>query len=411
MDYKIVMPVLSDTMDKGKLIKWRVKEGDIVHKGDVIAEVESDKAIMEVQTFKDGVVKKLLVKEGEEVPVKTPIAIIETEVEAKEEPKKEPKSQPKKPKEKPPQPTQKPKEETKEAAPAVPPIIQELLTTPITSIGGKASPAAKKKAAEAGIDIEALQTEGLLPKPAHLKDVEQEILKRYFTPKALQLLKDYRIDPYSFELTHKIDEEEVQAYILEHDIPQPFPLSSNRKAVIANVQNSAKKPVYFVYETFDIRPYENIKLTSLLIKTIADVMQRHPLTRAKLQGDNYLIYPNSNISVAVAKGDDLYMVVCKKAQAKSLEQIDEWVGGLKNRTYTPEELSGSTFGISNLGMFGITRFSAMINKQDCGIAAFGKLEQNRIKVTFTFDHRILNGVDAAKFVTDLKNSFKEQSDV
>ena len=406
MEYKIVMPVLSDTMDKGKLIKWRVKEGDIVHKGDVIAEVESDKAIMEVQTFKDGIVKKLLVKEGEEVPVKTPIAIIETEVEAKEEPQKAP--QPQKPKEEQPQPTPKPKEETKKIAPSVPPIIQELLATPVS---GKASPAAKKKAAEAGIDIEALQAEGILPKPAHLKDVEQEILKRYFTPKALKLLKEYGIDPENFNLDHKIDEEEVRAYILEHDIPQPLPLSSNRKAVIANVQNSAKKPVYFVYETFDIRPYENIKLTSLLIKTIADAMQRHPLTRAKLQGDSYLIYPNSNISVAVAKGDDLYMVVCKKAQTKTLEQIDEWVRGLKDRTYTPEELSGSTFGISNLGMFGITRFSAMINKQDCGIAAFGKLKENRIEVTFTFDHRILNGVDAAKFVTDLKTSFKEQSDV
>ena len=398
MEYKIVMPVLSDTMDKGKLIKWRVKEGDVVHKGDVIAEVESDKAIMEVQTFKDGVVKKLLVKEGEEVPIKTPIAIIETE--AKEE---TPKPQSQKPKEAP-----TPKEETKKAAPSIPPIIQELLSTPVR---GEASPAAKKAAAEAGIDIEALQAEGRLPRPAHLKDVEREILKRYFTPKALELLEEYRIDPENFSLDHKIDEEEVRAYILEHDIPQPFPLSSNRKAVIANVQNSAKKPVYFVYETFDIKPYENIKLTSLLIKTIADVMQRHPLTRARLQEDRYLIYPNSNISVAVAKGDELYMVVCKKAQSKTLEQIDEWVRGLKDRTYTPEELSGSTFGISNLGMYGITRFSAMINKQDCGIAAFGKLEQNKIKVTFTFDHTIVNGVDAAKFVTDLKTSFKEQSDV
>ena len=403
MEYKILMPVLSDTMDKGKLIKWRVKEGDVVHKGDVIAEVESDKAIMEVQTFKDGVVKKLLVKEGEEVPIKTPIAIIETEAEAKAEPKKESKPQPQKPKEAP-----TPKEETKKAAPSVPPIIQELLSTPVR---GEASPAAKKAAAEAGIDIEALQAEGRLPKPAHLKDVEREILKRYFTPKALKLLEEYGIDPHTFTLDHKIEEEEVRAYILEHDIPRPLALSSNRKAVIANVQNSAKKPVYFVYETFDIKPYENIKLTSLLIKTIADVMQRHPLTRARLEDDRYLIYPNSNISVAVAKGDDLYMVVCKKAQAKSLEQIDEWVRGLKERSYTPEELTGSTFGISNLGMFGITRFSAMINKEDCGIAAFGALQQNRIKVTFTFDHRVLNGVDAARFVSDLKKAFKEQSDV
>ncbi|BCD60351.1 MULTISPECIES: 2-oxo acid dehydrogenase subunit E2 [unclassified Nitratiruptor] len=395
MDYKIVMPVLSDTMDKGKLIKWHVHEGDTVHKGDVIAEVESDKAIMEVQTFKDGVVKKLLVKEGDEVPVKEPIAILDTETKPQAPTKKE-------------QAKEEPsKEESKVVQKSeIPSILQELMPTSAPPVEGYASPAAKKAAAKANIDIETLQKEGVLPKPAHLKDISEELLKRYFTPKALHLLKEYGIEANSFTLDHKIDEEEVQDFIMKNNIPKPFPLSSNRKAVIKNVEESAKKPTYLVMETFDIKPYKNVKLTSILIKTIADVMQRHPLTRAILEGDRYLIYPSSNISVAVAKGDDLFMVVCKDAQQKSLEAIDEWVRNLKNRDYSAEELSGSTFGISNLGMFGIKRFSAMINKKDSGIAAFGTLYDGKIDVTFTFDHRILNGVDAAKFVSDLKNSFK-----
>jgi len=399
MDYKIVMPVLSDTMDKGKLVEWHVKEGQAVKKGDVIAEVESDKAIMEVQTFKDGVVKKLLVKEGEEVPVKKPIAIIE--VGAKTQISNEPK--PTEPKQTHPL-QQEPKEIPKEpTTPPLPPVLEEILPPP----SGEASPAAKKAAARLGIDIEKLQKEGKLPKPAHIKDVQTEALKRYFTPKALKLLEDYSIDPHDFTLDHKIDTDEVMEYVKEHNIPKIVPLTSNQKAVAKTVEEAAKKPVYFIYETFHMRKYEGIKLTSLILKIMGDVMQRHPLTRAVLGGDSYKIYPHSNISVAVAREDGLFMAVCKNIEEKSLQEIDEWVRSIKSKQLTLEDLSGSTFGISNLGMFGTRRFSAMINKNDAGIAAFGTLKESQVEVTFTLDHRVLNGVDGAKFVADLKEAFSK----
>ena len=402
MDYNIIMPVLSDTMDKGKLVKWRVDEGDVVHKGDVIAEVESDKAIMEVQTFKDGVVKKLLIQEGQEVPVKAPIAIIDTSATQQATTKEE----------KPKQIHKEQKTNPEEPKTTVPPVIAELLETPSPSLPkGDATPAAKKRAAELGIDIQKLQSENQLPKPAHIKDIEEVALKRYFTPKALYLLQQYKIDPKSFSLDHKITYEEVERYIKEHNIPQILPLSKNRIAVAQNVQNSVKKPVYFLFEEFYIKKYENIKLTSLLIKKLGDTMQKHPLTRAQLDNENLKIYPHSNISVAVAKGEDLFMVVCKNVEEKSLQEIDEWVRNLKNRTYTAQELMGSTFGISNLGMFGVSRFSAMINKNDVAIAAFGALKENKITVTFTFDHRIMNGIDAAKFVNDLKTAFEKEENV
>ena len=410
MDYKINMPILSDTMEKGKLIKWHVKEGDVVKKGDVIAEVESDKAIMEIQTFKDGVVKKLLAKEGEEIPVKEPIAVIEVEVEEKEiskeaekvksgEGEKEISGEAEKEK-------RKEEKEIREKEEKIPKILEEILE-PHIKVSGIASAAAKKEAQKANIDIEKLQKENILPKPAHLKDIEEEVLKRYFTPKAIKLLKEYNLGKDNFVLDHKIGSEEVKEYIKKNNIPKILKLSKNRLAVIKNVEISSKKPFYYIFETFNIKKYEGYKLTSLLLKTIGDVMQSHPLSRAALDGDSYKIYPHSNISVAVAKDDELYMVVCKNVEEKSLDEIDEWVRSIKDKKYTIDDLSGSTFGISNLGMFGIKSFTALINQKDSGIAAFGRLEDDKIEVSFTFDHRIFNGVDAAKFVSDLKEKFSE----
>ena len=402
MEYKIVMPILSDTMDKGKLIKWYVKEGQYVKEGDKIAEVESDKATMDIQTFKSGVVKKLLVKEGEEVPVKSVIAIIETETKPQEKIKKpQEKIQKEKPKEetqKQPEikTTQKPKKETIQ-------ISTQTLNLP----KGSASPAAKKLASEYNIDIEKLQKKGLLPTPAHEEDIKEFVLKRYFTPAALKLLKEYEIDENEFELNHKITKEEVLNYIKQNNIPKITPLSNNQKAVIKTVVNAWSKPTYLMFDEIEVTKPQGIKLTTVLIKALALAMQKNPLTRSILKDDKLLTYPASNISVAVAREDGLYMCVIKNAESKTLEEINEWLKTIKTKRLTIEDLSGSTFGISNLGMFNVKRFTALINDKDAGIAAFGSLINGKIKVTFTIDHRILNGVDAAKFVNDFKNALKE----
>jgi len=133
----------------------------------------------------------------------------------------------------------------------------------------------------------------------------------------------------------------------------------------------------------------------------------HPLSRSILKEDKLLTYLSSNISVAVSRDDGLYMCVIKEAEEKSLEEINEWLKEIKTKRLTLDDLSGSTFGISNLGMFNVKRFNALINDKDSGIAAFGAMIENKIKVTFTIDHRILNGVNAAKFVNDFKAILKE----
>ena len=398
MEYKVIMPILSDTMDKGKVVKWLVKVGDFVKEDTPIVEVESDKATMEVEAGVEGVVKKILVKEGEEVPVKTPIAIIDTQQSAKTEESK-PQTQTQT------QPQTQPKEEKKTAI-DIDEILNEIISSGPKNVSGSASPAAKKKAAEFGIDIEELQNKGELPKPAHEKDIEEVIIKKYFTPKAAKLLKEYGIDKNVFKLDHKINENEVLNYIKQNNIPKITKLNANQLAVIKTVQNALNKPSYFIFDEIEITKKEGIKLTAQIIKALALAMQKNPLSRSVLKDNTLLTYPSSNISVAVSREDGLYMCVIKNAEEKSLEEINEWLKEIKTKKLTIEDLSGSTFGISNLGMFGVKRFTAMINDKDSGIAAFGTLIEGKIKVTFTLDHRILNGVDGAKFINDFKEEIK-----
>ena len=404
MEYKVVMPVLSDTMDKGKLVKWYVNEGDYVKEGDKLAEVESDKATMDIQTFKSGVVKKLLVKEGDEVPVKSVIAVIDTEGKVGEEKTKNSELETQNSKLTPPHPSTHSHINTSTPSPINPSTHSPI--QPFTLPEGSASPAAKKVAAKYNIDIEQLQKEGNISTPAHEKDINEYILKRYFTPAALKFIKEYAIDTKEFNLNHKINKDEVLNYIKQNNLPKITPLSANQKAVIKTVENAITKPTYFIFDEIEIVKKEGIKLTAVLIKALANAMQKSPLTRSVLKGDKLLTYPTSNISIAVARDNGLYMCVIKNSEEKSLEEINDWLKTIKTKRLTLDDLSGSTFGISNLGMFNVKQFSALINSNDTGIAAFGSLINGKIEVTFTLDHRILNGVEGAKFINNLKKEIK-----
>ena len=155
MEYKVTMPILSDTMDIGKLVKWYVKKGDFVHKGDKIAEIESDKATMDIESFVDGIVKETFYKENQDVEVKSVIAVIDTD-------RKESIKNSKK---------QKHKVDNK---------IDKIVTTNNSKDLGLASPLAKKEAQKIDLEIKALQENGMLPIPAHKKDIDN-IYKKYFT--------------------------------------------------------------------------------------------------------------------------------------------------------------------------------------------------------------------------------------
>ncbi|GEM_PF-293044 len=453
MAYEIVMPQLSDSMEEGKLISWKVHEGDTVHKGDTIAEVESDKAIMEVQSFRDGTVGKLLVHEGDTVPVGTVIARIETgAVEAKLKEKEAPQQQAEPPASSPqpekaettPASTPKPETEAPHPAPSASKplespkpktqtpahsILDEILgldenqhTPPAPKVEGTASPKAKALAAKYGIDIEKLQHEEKLPVPAHEADIEKFRLTHYFTPKALKLLELYRLDPSLFGETKKHSSDDILAYVREHDIPLPKPVTPFQKALIATVENAAKKPTYRLYDHIDITEllkHKKYSLTVSLIRLFAKAMMDHEAFRSVYKEDAIITYPNASISLAVAHGEYLYMPVFRDANLMNTEAIHKQLEAFEEKaqkgTMSAADMEGSTFGISNLGMLGVERFDAMINKDDSAIAAIGTAVENRLRVTLTLDHRLINGYQAALFMQTLKelaldpNTWKESS--
>ncbi len=434
MDYKVVMPRLSDSMDEGMLVDWKIKPGDRVKNGDVIAEVESDKAVMEIQTFKSGVVTSLLVDAGTVVPVGTGIAVIDTDAAGAAEAapvKKAPEIQhpaaETKPAEakaapqqaadtpKPAEPeTEPPKTETVPSSPNIVDIIlgKEISEAiPSSFSGGNASPRARASAAQYGLDIDALQKEGALPVPAHFDDIKRYYIHRYFTPKALELIAKYHLATDLFETGKKHDEAEIKAYIQTHEIPLPEPLDIVKRSMIAMLSEAAKKPIYHMSDTLDARLFERYEskeatVTVWLLKLFAEAMMRHRSFRMTLDTDTVQVWPNANISLAMAEGELLYMPVFKSLNKKSVAEIaqalQQYKSKLKARRLSQDDLTGSTFGISNLGMTGVAQFDAMINKNDCAIAAIGAQVQAGISVTLTVDHRIVNGYQAAQFMQELK---------
>ncbi len=419
MEYKIVMPRLTDTMEVGKIVRWLKKVGDKVEKNEPIVEVESDKAVMEVPSFQSGILVKILAEEGDEVPVGEPIAIIETDEEkAKEilEKKKETKVSLKEKVE------TKPKEEKKE---------EEVLFPFEMELGleeekgeklpeGTASPSARKLAKELGIDIEKLQEEGKLPIPAHEKDIKEYFYSQFFTEEALKLAKDYGLsleDIYSvYKDKEKINEKLVQEYIEEKNIPKEEEINSVQKALIQNLRKSLEIPTYHIFQEIDlslIKWDEKRTLTAWIVKVIGDFMHENKLLRTIYKDDKFIVYPAANVSVAVAVEGKLYAPVIKRANTLSVEEITKKLREFKEKAergnFSPDELTGGTFAVSNLGMFGIDAFDAIIPPNHVGIVAIGSEKENgKTNFTFSFDHRVINGREGAIIVSELVKKLTDE---
>lgn len=413
MDYEILMPQFSDTMEKGKIVRWLKKEGDYVEKGEVLAEIEAEKAVMELQNFRKGVIKKILAPEGQEIEVGKPIALIELgeKVQAQKAPEPPPQEKretppPEKPEKKPETPAVKPPEVREEKKVELPP--------------GFASPYARLMAKEKGVDLQELQKEGRIPSPAHAKDIEEFLTERYFTPKALELLREYElgVEELMEEFPEKkIDEDLLLAYVEKRGVPRKVPVSSIQKSLISNLSRSFVIPHYHIYEVLDLSiiPWDReITLTHWLIKVVGDAMQFFERLRAVYREDHYLIYPGSHVGVAMAVGDELYNPVVKNVHRKSLKEIAQEIRDLRKRAeegrLTLEEMKGATLTISNLGMFGVRAFDAVIPYGQVCIMAVGMQDQEgRVHATFAFDHRVVNGFHAALFVKHLKEKVVDRN--
>ena len=402
MAIKIEMPKLSDTMEEGVIAKWNVKEGDTVNAGDIIAEVETDKATMDVEVFDGGTILKIVPSEGDAVPLGGLIAVIG---EAGEDISdilldvNDNASIPKSSKD-----DQEPE--------VVQPIAAEAKALNSDDGRVKASPLAKKIAADKGIDLGAVNGSG--PEGRIIKkDVET------FTPSGgltKPTAESTSIPIRSFE---SIESKEIK-------------ISQMRKVIARRLSESKFTNPHF-YGTIDIdmkaafaaRKAMNeandvrISFNDIVVKACAIALTRHPAINSSWLDDIIMQHGDVNVAVAVAIDEGLMTPVINHADKKGLAEISaetkQLAGLAKDRKLQPDQMEGSTFTVSNLGMFGIEEFTAIINPPNACILAVGAIRDipviengaivpgKRMKVTLSSDHRVVDGAKAAQFLNTVRS--------
>jgi pyruvate dehydrogenase E2 component (dihydrolipoamide acetyltransferase) len=415
MAIKIEMPKLSDTMEEGVIAKWNIKEGDDVSSGDIIAEVETDKATMEVEAFDDGKVLKILVEEGDAVPLGGLLAVIGEEGEdisdliegaddgggtSAEKEKSEEASD---------------KKETKKD---FDPILGDLngkgekkdkeeQSSKADDDGRiKASPLAKKMAEDKGIDLKSVDGSG----------PEGRIIKR---------------DIENYEPAKEGKSSSVSVPVYDSEESEDTKISQMRKAIARRLSESKFTNPHF-YETIDIdmeaaiearkglNEMSEVKISfnDIVVKACSVALRRHPAINSSWLDDVIRKHGDVNVAVAVAIDEGLMTPVIKHSDKKNLRQIStetrELAGLARDRKLQPEQMEGSTFTISNLGMFGIEEFTAIINPPNACILAVGAIRDvpvvkngevvpgKRMKVTLSSDHRVVDGAKAAEFLNTLQ---------
>jgi len=444
MPIDITMPALSPTMEEGKLAKWHVKEGDSVSSGDVIAEIETDKATMEVEAVDEGTIGKILVPEGAEgVKVNAVIAVLLQEGESADAvaaPKTETAKAPEPAKAEPPKgdagtlaydkgtsTTSTAPVEAPQAAPAPTPA-----PAPARAEGARvfASPLARRLAREAGIDVSAISGTG--PKGRVVKaDVEaarsgKTPLKAAAAPAAApaaagaapagmtkaQVLALYEEGTYDLVPNDGM-RKVVAARLTESKQTVPhFYLSLDCKIdalLAAREQINAAAP-----KSKDGKPEYKLSVNDFIMKAWAVALQRVPAANATWAGDSILYHKRSDVAVAVAVPGGLFTPVVRSADQKTLRQISDEVKDLatraRNKKLAPHEYQGGATSVSNLGMYGIKHFAAVINPPHGTILAVGAGEERvyaeggQVKtgqfmtVTLSCDHRSVDGALGAELL-------------
>jgi len=430
MSVNILMPALSPTMTEGTLARWLKKEGDTVAAGDVIAEIETDKATMEVEAVDEGILGRILVADGTEgVKVNEPIAILVEDGEAVPEASSGAPAAPK--------PAAEPVDQGKQppASPAA--GLQKSANEPSARTGGAgladaqdgtgeggarivASPLARRLAKEAGISLAGITGSG-----PHGRIVRADIEKAKATPAKQaapppgQAPAPARPAPAGITAPHRV-------------IP-----NSNIRRVIARRLSESKQFVPHFYVSIDVemdallalRGQINaaspegegafkLSVNDMLIKACAVTLKRVPKVNATYTDEAILEYEDVDISVAVSIPDGLITPIVRSAEKKSLTQISSEAKGLIKRAregkLKPEEFQGGGFSISNMGMFGVKEFAAIINPPQAAILAVAASDKRAVvrgdrieiatvmTVTLSVDHRVVDGALAAEWVQAFK---------
>lgn len=401
------MPKMSDTMTEGVIAEWHKKEGDQVKPGDILADVETDKATMELENFESGTLLYVGVKKGDSVPVDTIIAIIG------------------KPGEDisaliaggSPAPAAAPAAKEEAAAPAPAAALAPVAApapAPVAVAADdsrvKASPLARRIAEEKGIDLRALAGSG----------DNGRIVKR-----------DLSQAPAAVAAAAPAAAPVVFASVSGEERFTEMPVSQMRKTIARRLAESKFSAPHF-YLTIDIdmdqamaaRAQINevapvkVSFNDMVIKAAALALRKHPKINSSWLGDKIRFNEHIHVGVAMAVEEGLLVPVVRFADSKPLSQIAQEVkvygGKAKEKKLQPADWEGNTFTISNLGMFGIEEFTAIINPPDACIMAVGAIRQepvvkkgqivvgNRMKVTLSCDHRVVDGASGAEFLQTFK---------
>ncbi|MFA8385263.1 MAG: pyruvate dehydrogenase complex dihydrolipoamide acetyltransferase [Pelagibaca sp.] len=419
MPIEILMPALSPTMEDGTLSKWLVNEGDTVSSGDVIAEIETDKATMEFEAVDDGVIGKLLVAEGTEgVKVNTPIAMLLEEGESADD-----LGAPATPKEAPASSNIAPAEASKATAPAQGYGRGEAPQTQ-TASGDRifASPLARRIAADKGLDLSQITGSG--PRGRIVKaDVEGASPQAATTPAKTDT-------PASTPVAKPVDASAI-AKMYEGRAYTEVPLDGMRKTIAARLTEAKQTiPHFYLRRSVTLDPLmafraqlntqlekRGVKLSvnDFIIKACALALQQVPTANAVWAGDRLLQLEPSDVAVAVAIEGGLFTPVLKDAHQKSLSALSAEMKDLatraRDRKLAPHEYQGGSFAISNLGMFGIENFDAVINPPHGAILAVGAGMKKPVvgedgsltvatmmSMTLSLDHRVIDGALGAELL-------------
>ena len=400
----IQMPRLSDTMTEGVIVVWHKKVGDTVNSGDLLADVETDKATMELETFSEGKLLHIGVQEGETVPINTVIAIVGEDGEdidslIKDAAKSSGGSTPE-------------ESEIKEEE-VIEKVVEKVV--PSSNQGGRvfASPLAKKIASDSGVDIKGIVgtgDEGRVIK----RDVETAIangVNSSVNSASIPTFSD--AESYSDQAISQM-RKTISKRLSESKFTAPhfyLKMTVNmNKAIEARNSINAIAPV-------------KISFNDMMVKAVAVALKQHPTVNSAWLGDKIRTYNHVNIGIAVAVEDGLLVPVIRFADGKTLSQISAetktYAQKAKDKQLQPSDWEGNTFTISNLGMYGIDEFTAIINTPDSCILAVGGINQvpvvkdgsivsgNEMKLTLSCDHRVVDGASGAMFLQTLKSLLED----
>ena len=437
---EIQMPKLSDTMTEGTLVAWKKKKGDRVSAGEVLAEIETDKATMEWESPEDGTLTEIYVEEGGTVNVGDRIAFIggegeeapkakekeekEKKPEAKEPEKEKPKEEEAKKEEKPEAPKAEEKEKKKAAPPEAekkkpeaeerPPIVEKPEGARV-----KASPVARRIAAELGVDLSTVKGTG-----PDGRVTETDVRAAAKSVTAVADRRPAKSEPKVAPSIKAGESARIQLSGMRKIIAQrlveslgPIPHFYLTIEVNAGPLMEAREELKSAGEGADTA---KITVNDFVLKAAVQAAVKVPRVNASFEGDAIVQYADVDLGIAVAIEDGLLTPVIRAAQNKSLREISELAKDLahraRNKRMKPEEFQGGTFTVSNLGGMGIDSFSAVINPPQGFILAVGKITKvpviddcdrivvgHRMSLTMSCDHRVIDGALGAEYLKELRH--------